>query len=275
MEALCRMCRYAYDGEVRVPLTLPCGHRLCLQCCVELREQGALRCVQCEEASKAPIRPIPPPQRPSPVPQVRNPFILPPVSPVQPVPFPVQSLPNPELKAPFVPIAQPVARASEVNVTFFTPEGGSCTQSFKPEDYMWVLVPAAFDLIREKSRKFELISASGQTYSYTYLANTLLNTVVSASSAFSIRINYVCMSSSVQFTIKMPNGEANLIQNFSHTDSMVSVLETIARSLSRQNYPFSLLRENGQAEDEVRLFGLTVGQFETGGSVVLQVVYSK
>ena len=252
-----------------MPLTLPCGHRLCWQCSVELKAQGALRCVQCEEASQVQVRPIPVQPPPNPFPPGRNPLVLP------PAPFPMQSLPNPELKAPIVPIVQPVVRSTEANVTFFTPEGGNCTQSFKADDYMWVLVPAAFDLIRDKTRKFELISASGQTFSYTYLANTLLSAVVSASSPLSIRINYSCAFTSVQFTIKMPNGEANLIKNFQTSESMISVYETIARSLSRQNYPFVLLRENGQAEDEARVFGLTVGQFDGRSSVVVQVAYAK
>lgn len=281
MEDVCRMCRYAYDGRERVPLTLPCGHRICWQCSGQLRAEGALRCVQCEEISQAQARPLAVQQKPFPVPQGKNPFVLP------PVPFPVQSLPNPELKAPVAEVKAPVAeqkapvaalplqlpRASEAIVIFVTPEGGCATLSFKLEDYMWVLIPAALDFIRDKTRKFELISPSGQPYTNTYLANTQLNAVMSAVSPLSIRIDYPQESISIQFTIKMPPGEVNLVSSFQPADSMVAVLEFVARNLRRQNYPFSFMRENGVVEDQIRLFGMTVRQFDSRNSVVLQVAY--
>ena len=144
MEDVCRMCRHAYDGRERVPLTLPCGHRICWQCSGQLMAEGALRCMQCEEISQAQARPLPVPQRPLALQQARNPFVLP------PVPFPVQSLPNPELKLPVVePKAlaaappPPLPRANEAIVMFVTPEGGIANLSFKLEDFMWVLIPAA------------------------------------------------------------------------------------------------------------------------------------
>lgn len=268
------MCRYVYDGRERVPLTLPCGHRICWQCSGQLRNEGALRCVQCEEISQAQARLLPIQQKPVAVPIVRNPFVLPPVS------FPPQSLPNPALNLPIVDLKPQVAlipmqlpRANEAIVVFVTPEGGSSTLTFRLEEYMWVLIPAALDLLRDKTRRFELISAAGQPYTNTYLANTQLNTVISAASPLSIRIGYIHESISTQFTIKMPPGEVNLVSNFQATDSMVSVLEFIAKNLRKQNYPFTLMRENGVAEDEIRLFGMTVQQFDRRNSVVLQVAY--
>lgn len=250
------MCRYPYDGRVRVPMALPCQHRICWVCSSSLHSEGApLRCIQCEEQSLSAAR------QPEPHPP-QNPFVL-------PVPnFPARTLPSPVIN----PLPAVGGNKREVDVVFTTPEGITRKHPFRMDDYMWVMIPVILDFLPNRTSPFDL-SSPVSAYSPTYLANTQFKDLVPIPSPLYISITYIHESPSTQFTIQMPPGEASLVTTLLSTDSMVSLLEHIARQLRRQNSPFVLMRDNGEMVDEVRLFGITVRDFDTRRQVNLKVTY--